>query len=97
MEKALRVEIILSESEIEELIQLLEDNEATGYTVFQELIGKGGRGVQDGLGLTNAFQNCMLLWICEPREFEQLIDQIRELLKSSGGLCMTSEVQIMKH
>lgn len=91
MEAIRRIEIIVPQSELEAVISLLEDYQVTGYTIIENARGKGHRGVQDGLGLTDAFSNALLIWYGSAPEFEQLKEPIRELLAEAGGVCAVSE------
>lgn len=92
-----KIEIIIAKPSLEELIELLEHGGAKGYTIFQHLVGKGDRGMSDGLGLSDAFENVMVVWLCTEEEFDKLKEGIRDLLKESGGMCFMSNVEIMIH
>ena len=97
MKSSKKIEIIIAKPSLEELIELLEQGGAKGYTIFQHIIGKGDRGIRDGLGLSDAFENVMVVWLCSEEEFNALKEPIRDLLKDSGGMCFMSTVDIMIH
>lgn len=97
MEAIRRVEIIVPKSELEAVIALLENYKVTGYTIIENARGKGHRGVQDGLGLTDAFSNAMLIWYGTVPEFEALKEPIRELLAEAGGICAVSDGSWVMH
>lgn len=92
-----RVEIIVPRHEVENVIQLLERAQVEGYTVVDKVHGKGNRGIQDGLGLTDAFTNSMIIWYGSIDEFTALKEPIRKLLAEAGGICAVSEAQWVKH
>jgi nitrogen regulatory protein PII len=97
MKTSKKIEIIIAKPSLEELIELLEHGGAKGYTIFKQIIGKGDRGIRDGLGLSDAFENVMVVWLCTDEEFDRLKEEIRALLKESGGMCYMSTVEIMIH
>ncbi len=92
-----RVEIIVSHSELEEVISLLEKAGAEGYSVIEKIKGKGHRGMQDGLGLTDAFTNSLVIWYCSGEDFESQQEAIRLLLEEAGGVCAVSDANWVKH
>ena len=97
MEALKRVEIIVPRSELDLLLELLESENVSGYTVIEKVRGKGHRGVQDGLGLTDAFTNAMIIWYGKNEEFEHLKEEIRATLKNAGGICAVSDAQWIMH
>lgn len=97
MEGIKRVEIIVDRSGLEEVLDLLESKKVSGYTVIEKVQGKGHRGVRDGLGLTDAFSNAMVIWYGRPEEFNHLIDPLREVLSEAGGICAISDAEWLVH
>jgi nitrogen regulatory protein PII len=97
MQSIRRVEIIVPRHEVENMITLLENAQVEGYTVIDKVHGKGNRGIQDGLGLTDAFTNSMIIWYGSIEEFNALIEPLRKVLAEAGGICAVSEAQWVKH
>lgn len=97
MKNILRVEIIVPRSELEPVLDLFHEYQVEGYTLIEKVRGMGHRGIQDGLGLTDAFTNSMLIWYCLPAKFETIKEDIRSLLLNSGGVCAISEAQWIVH
>lgn len=95
MKATKKIEFIIAKPSLEELIELLEQNGAKGYTIVKNVLGKGDRGMNDGLGLSDAFENVMVIWICKLEEFNALKEKFRSLLNESGGICLMSDVEIM--
>jgi nitrogen regulatory protein PII len=92
-----RVEIIIPQPKLEKVIMLLEASKVEGYTVIDKVQGKGNRGTQDGLGLTDAFSNSLIIWYVEDKELEKLREPIRKMLSHSGGVCAISDAQWIEH
>lgn len=81
---------------LDDAVRILEDA-SEGYTVIDSVRGKGHRGVQDAMGLTNAFTNSMIIWYCTEEEFNRLKENIREFLEEVGGVCAVSEDMWLLH
>jgi nitrogen regulatory protein PII len=97
MKAAKKIELIVSRAELESVIELLESHQLQGYSVIEGVKGKGDRGVQDGLGLTDAFENVMLVSIVSDDEFARLKEPIRAILRRAGGICALTSVESMRH
>lgn len=97
MENIRRVEIIVPRPELERVLELFQANKVEGYTLIEKVKGMGHRGIQDGLGLTDAFTNSMLIWYCMPAKFEGLKEEMRTMLEECGGICAVSEAQWLMH
>lgn len=92
-----KLEVVLSRAQLEDVLALLEANGVPGYTIIEDVKGKGERGVQDGLGLTQAFQNVLVMCVCSSEQADALQEPLRILLKKSGGICLRSEVKSLRH
>lgn len=86
-----RVEIITSTLKIPELSKILDSDKVTGYTLIENLSGKGNRGsFYDDFG--REFSNSYISAICQNQEqFNYLIDSILPILKTTGGLCLVTQ------
>lgn len=97
MENIRRVEIIVPRHELEPMLELFQDYKVEGYTIIEKVRGMGHRGIQDGLGLTDAFTNSLIIWYCQPAKFEKVKEAIRAHLLESGGVCAISDAQWVVH
>ena len=88
-----RVEIITSTLEIPELSKILDSDKVAGYTLIENLSGKGDRGsCYNDLG--REFSNSYISAICKNQEqFSYLIDSILPILKTIGGLCLVTQTE----
>jgi nitrogen regulatory protein PII len=88
-----RVEIIISTLEITELSKILDSDKVAGYTLIENLSGKGDRGsCYNDLG--REFSNSYISAICKNQEqFSYLIDSILPILKTIGGLCLVTQTE----
>lgn len=92
-----KIEIVADAVEVKEIVQLLEKFQIKGYTLIKGVAGKGLRGEKNDDGLTGVFQNSYLMVACSEKEANELIEEIRPLLKNVGGICLVSDAQWVIH
>ena len=92
-----RVEIVTGALETPKVINILEEHQVNGYTMIKNVLGSGDKGVQDGEGLHNAFQNTYLIVACSQEELERIKEPLRKVLRKSGGVCLISDAQWLIH
>jgi nitrogen regulatory protein PII len=92
MGQVIKIEIIISTLEINQVVYILESLKLSGYTIIKNASGKGERGVVfDDLG--SEFSNSYVMTICT--DFQQvnyLIADILPILKILGGVCLITNV-----
>jgi nitrogen regulatory protein PII len=88
-----RVEIIISTPEVPELLKILDSGKVAGYTLIENLSGKGDRGyIYNDLGRESG--SSYISTICTNQEqFNYLIDRILPILKTIGGLCLVTQTE----
>jgi nitrogen regulatory protein PII len=92
-----RVEIVLDDVKIEEILEALEAAGFDSYTVIRGASGKGGRGERIGSDVTGVFSNSYLLLACDPARLNELIDLVKPALSQFGGMCLVSDAQAVTH
>lgn len=92
-----RVEIIIDSPEVDDIIEVIESAQVTGYTIIRDVVGRGDRGLQVGYALSGAFSNSYILIACEPEAATRLVELVRPILTRRGGVCLVSDAQWVKH
>lgn len=92
-----RIEIVVPEHVLREVLELLDRHRPGGYTVMRGLSGKGDRGVQSGDGIVGEFSNAAVLVACPEPVAGPLLEDLRPLLARFGGMCLVSEAQWLRH
>jgi hypothetical protein len=92
-----RIEMIVPEHLLRELLDLVDRHRPGGYTVMRGLSGKGTRGVQSGDGIVGEFSNAWVLVACEAAVALPFIEELRPLLRRFGGMCLVSDAQSVDH
>jgi nitrogen regulatory protein PII len=92
-----RIEIITNTLELEKVLKILDDTDVSGYTIIQDVTGKGDRGriIDDleGHALTNSY----VITICTEEQEHLLVEAIRPILKKYGGVCIISDAKSIIH
>lgn len=95
MKPVKRIEIVIEEIELENIILELDRIGVVGYTIVPRASGRGERGVRyesvQGLG------NVLMTIACDDRQAAQVIDAIRPILKRYGGICLVSDAMWVIH
>jgi nitrogen regulatory protein PII len=97
MKAVKRVEIVIESDFLPRVIRILDKQQIKGYTIIRNASGKGDKGMRDGYGLTDVFQNIYLLIGCSEEELERIKEPVRMLLEKVGGICLVSDAQWLVH
>ncbi len=92
-----RLEIVIDRSYLNRLLNDLESCGIEGYTVLDQVRGKGERGLRESDALADIFTNAYILVACSEETAEKAVAAIRPLLKMSGGMCLLSDAQWVRH
>lgn len=95
MKPVKRIEIVIEEIELENVINELDRIGVVGYTIVPRAWGRGERGVRyenvQGLG------NVLMTIACDEAQAAKVIEVMRPILKTYGGICLVSEAQWVIH
>ena len=92
-----RIEIIVDELELPNVLKVLDAAGVSGYTVIKDATGKGDRGLRDGDDLTGVFANSYVMTACPGEKLDLIVESVRPILKQRGGVCLVSEAQWIVH
>ena len=97
MEQVKKVEIITNTLEIKKVLRILDKVGVSGYTVIEDVTGKGDRGrVIDDLE-TEALTNGYVMSICTEDQEHKVVEAIKPILKKYGGVCIVSDAKWIVH
>ena len=88
-----RIEIVVDEESLNELIDLCQEAEIRGYTVIKKAGGLGSRGERDPEDYPLEEENAVMVIACGEDQAEKLIMLLRPKLKDLGGMCLVSDCQ----
>ena len=91
-----RIEIVVDEESLNELIDLCQEAEIRGYTVIKKAGGLGSRGERDPEDYPLEEENAVMVIACGEDQAEKLIMLLRPRLKDLGGMCLVSDCRWVK-
>ena len=97
MEAVKRVEIVVDSVEVRRVTEALDRVGISGYTVIPTISGRGERGERDGDGVSGVFANAYVLTACPADQLAAVVDAVRPLLRETGGICLVSDAQWVRH
>ena len=92
-----RIEIVVEAPQEEAIRQLIEDAGIDGFTLMHAAAGRGQRGDRTSDGLSSAFQNVVFLIAAPEEETAAFVEEVRPILKRTGGICLVSDARWLKH
>ena len=93
---ATKVEIIIGKYQLEKVIEVLHQLKAPGYSVMEHVMGMGERGIMRVDEPSGAMENVYVVVVCDDNFAEGLLKEISPVLKRYGGLCVLSQVTLVK-
>lgn len=91
-----KVEIIIETMQIPKIVRLIDKFEIPGYSIIQDVVGRGVHGMRDAQELTDVLNNGYVMVICTDGQAENLATAVAPILKKYGGICFISDVQKIK-
>jgi nitrogen regulatory protein PII len=89
-----KIEIIIPNPFLQQLIELMEETGATGYTALDISRGKGlNHGEQLSEGLLPTSRNSLIFLITTPFTKEKLIDKVQSFVERYSGAIIVSKVE----
>jgi len=90
-----RVDLILSERELDAVIKAIEAAQAPGYSVMRHVTGRGPHGemVSESMEFSGFGANAHVIVFCEPDVLERISGELRPLLGYYGGVAFVSEAE----
>ena len=89
-----RVDLILSERELDGVFKAIDAAGAPGYSVIKHVTGKGPHGsVSDALDFSGLGANAHVIVFCEAALLPKLREGIQPLLSYYGGVAYVSEAE----
>ncbi len=97
MKPCKRIEVI-ERPLAQRMAKLLVELDAPGYTVIEHAGGRGDRGVRRADEPTGTSTNSVFVIACESQQqVDQIVEGIRPVLSSSGGICLVSDAMWVRH
>lgn len=95
MKSVKRIEIVIEEIELDNLISELDRIGVVGYTIVPRAGGRGERGVR--YESLQGLSNVLMTIACDAEQANRVIEVIRPILKRYGGVCLVSDALWVIH
>lgn len=95
MKPVKRIEIVIEEIELDNVIEELDRIGVVGYTIVPRAGGRGERGVR--YESVQGLSNVLLTIACSEEQAAKVIEAIRPILKRYGGVCLVSDALWVIH
>ena len=91
-----RLDLIISERELDAILEALESVDVPGYTVLKHATGKGPQTIcSEDMEFTGLGTNAHVIVFCELEMIDKFRENIRSLLNYYGGVAYISEATEM--
>lgn len=88
-----RIEIVINEDSIDDLLELLRTTDVRGYTVIKKAGGLGSTGMRDPDDYVLQDSNMIIVLACKEDQAKNVIMTIHPRLREFGGMCLISDCQ----
>ncbi len=92
MKPVSKVEIIIDSLEVQNVVKLLDEAGVPGYSIIENVVGKGSRGVRSADVFTDLFKSSYVLVVCEEKMMHKIVEAVSPIIKKFGGICIVSDV-----
>lgn len=92
-----RIEIVVEMRKLEELISLLLEAGAKGYTVIKKVGGLGLRGTRNPDEALWDEGNVFVTLICKEDQAVRIVQGLHPRLKQFGGMCLISDCERLEY
>ncbi len=98
MKPCKRLEIVIEKPLARRVAARLVELGAPGYTFIDQASGSGDRGMRRADEPTGTSTNCIFILACDNDDLvSQIVEGIRPILTRSGGICLVSDAQWLRH
>jgi nitrogen regulatory protein PII len=92
-----RIELVIEAVEKSNVISTLKAINIHHYTIYRHVGGVGERGTRDELAFGEKFENVTFVIACPEDRLTAVIEALRPILKSFGGMCLVSDAKWVIH
>jgi nitrogen regulatory protein PII len=92
-----KIEIITNSLELQKILKILDHAGVSGYTIIEDVTGKGHRGRVINDLESHALTNGYVMTICTEEQEHQLVEAIRPIIKKYGGVCIVTDAKSILH
>lgn len=88
-----RIEIVIEEDSLDDLLKLLRNASVRGYTVIKKAGGLGSTGERNPEDYALELPNAIIVLACEADQAVKIISTLQPNLRNFGGMCLVTDCQ----
>lgn len=92
-----KVEVVIDNTHLRLVLEILESSGVSGYTIIRDVIGKGDRGTVLADEPSESFKNSYIFTICDEERAKSITSRIAPVIRRFGGACFLSDVEWLMH
>lgn len=92
-----RIELVIETVEKTRVISILKEINVFNYTIYKHVAGHGERGERNDSVFGEKFENITFIIACPVEQLSMIVESLRPILKSYGGMCLVSDAQWIVH
>jgi len=97
MKDVKRIEIIIGIPALPVLLEAMREMGLTDYTVYHNLTGSGHRGERLNDEPAGGSGNACVLLALPPESLNSILEHLRPILRTHGGICLVSDAKWLLH
>lgn len=90
-----KVEIVIEAVKLQQVLEIIDQAGASGYTVHPSVTGRGHRGYRRGGGVTDLFVNAMVITLVDENGAVRIAEEVRKLIQNYAGVIVISDVDVI--
>ena len=90
-----KVEIVIEAVMLQQVLSVIDQAGAGGYTVLPSVTGRGHRGHRAGIGLSNVFHNAMVFTLVDEAAAAKISQGVKKLIQNYAGVIIISDADVV--
>ncbi|MEO5656588.1 MAG: hypothetical protein ABIO65_10735 [Nitrospiria bacterium] len=95
LQKLKKLEIVIEAIKLDQVIAIIDEAGASGYTIVSSTTGRGQRGRRAGGGLTNVFRNAMVMAVVEDAVAATILKRLEHLIQHFAGMAVVTDALVL--
>ena len=96
MIKVKKIEFIIRKPHLSKFLEILDKQNISGYTIIDNVMGKGSKGDMTWNEITDSFKNVYIFTLCEEEKAQEIIDNLYPFFKKYGGIYFLTDSYIIE-
>ena len=95
LQKLKKLEIVIEAIKLDQVIAIIDEAGASGYTIVSSTTGRGQRGRRAGGELSDVFKNAMVMTVVDETTAAQILRRLETLIQHFAGMAVVTDVSVL--